>query len=97
LESEQLEINDVVAFIFLKHFENDFSLLSYFLQGTPLAPLLEHGHQETPWFVSGTVETQKRHSFERVLWRACRRTAFVRTAEIDADFHDPDTVRILLK
>lgn len=64
------------------------------LQGTPLPPLLEQGHQETPWFVSGTVETQKRHSFERVLWRACRRTAFVRTAEIDADFQDPDTVLI---
>ncbi|KAI1715648.1 v-type ATPase subunit family domain-containing protein [Ditylenchus destructor] len=31
------------------------------------------------------------HSFERVLWRACRRTAFVRTAEIDSEaFEDPD-------
>jgi len=62
----------------------------------PLKPLLEHGHPETPWFVAGTVETQKRHSFERVLWRACRRTAFVRTAEIDADFQDPDTVWTLI-
>nr|CAD2180426.1 unnamed protein product [Meloidogyne enterolobii] len=65
--------------------------------GMPLKPLLEHGHPETPWFVAGTVETQKRHSFERVLWRACRRTAFVRTAEIDADFQDPDTGKFTRK
>lgn len=49
-------------------------------------------HQETPWFIAGTIDTQKRHSFERVLWRACRRTAFVRTAEIESEFEDPDTV-----
>jgi hypothetical protein len=65
------------------------------LQGTPLTPLLEH--QETPWFIAGTIDAQKRHSFERVLWRACRRTAFVRTAEIESEFEDPDTVRLKWK
>uniref|UniRef100_A0A915DBS8 V-type proton ATPase subunit a n=1 Tax=Ditylenchus dipsaci TaxID=166011 RepID=A0A915DBS8_9BILA len=57
--------------------------------GTALTPLLEQ--QETPWFIAGTIDSQKQHSFERVLWRACRRTAFVRTAEIDTcEFVDPD-------
>lgn len=49
-------------------------------------------HPETPWFIAGVLDAHKRHSFERVLWRACRRTAFVRTAEIDDQFKDPDTV-----
>jgi hypothetical protein len=48
----------------------------------------------TPWFIAGIVDAHKRHSFERVLWRACRRTAFVRTAEIGDQFEDPDTVNI---
>lgn len=58
--------------------------------GTPLTPLIDQ--HTTPWFVSGTIEAAKRVAFERVLWRACRRTAFVRTAEIDELFEDPDTV-----
>lgn len=63
-----------------------------FFQGTPLTPFLEHTGSETPWFVAGVVDARKRHSFERVLWRACRRTAFVRTAEIDDTFEDPKSV-----
>uniref|UniRef100_A0A914ICX3 V-type proton ATPase subunit a n=1 Tax=Globodera rostochiensis TaxID=31243 RepID=A0A914ICX3_GLORO len=61
--------------------------------GTPLTPLLEQ--HETPWFVAGTIDTHKQHCFERVLWRACRRTAFVRTAEIETEFEDPDTGKTL--
>lgn len=63
--------------------------------GTPLTPLLEQ--RESPWFIAGTIDTQKRHSFERVLWRACRRTAFVRTAEIETYFEDPDTGKLISK
>ncbi|KAI6219820.1 V-type proton ATPase subunit a [Aphelenchoides fujianensis] len=63
--------------------------------GTPLTPLLEQ--HETPWFIAGVVDAHKRHSFERVLWRACRRTAFVRTAEIDKQFEDPDTGKLVSK
>ncbi|KAI6202062.1 V-type proton ATPase subunit a [Aphelenchoides besseyi] len=63
--------------------------------GTPLTPLLEV--HETPWFIAGVVDAHKRHSFERVLWRACRRTAFVRTAEINDQFEDPDTGKLVLK
>uniref|UniRef100_A0A0N4Z7T0 V-type proton ATPase subunit a n=1 Tax=Parastrongyloides trichosuri TaxID=131310 RepID=A0A0N4Z7T0_PARTI len=40
----------------------------------------------TPWFVAGIISAQKRFAFERVLWRACRRTAFVRTSLIE--IHD---------
>uniref|UniRef100_A0A914PSC6 V-type proton ATPase subunit a n=1 Tax=Panagrolaimus davidi TaxID=227884 RepID=A0A914PSC6_9BILA len=57
--------------------------------GTPLTPLIEQN--ATPWFVSGMIEAAKRVSFERVLWRACRRTAFVRTADIDEMFEDSIT------
>ncbi|KAI3411951.1 hypothetical protein GPALN_002007 [Globodera pallida] len=63
--------------------------------GTPLTPLLEQ--HETPWFVAGTIDTHKQHCFERVLWRACRRTAFVRTAEIETEFEDPDTGKSVSK
>ncbi|KAI6188986.1 V-type proton ATPase subunit a [Aphelenchoides besseyi] len=48
-------------------------------------------------FIAGVVDAHKRHSFERVLWRACRRTAFVRTAEINDQFEDPDTGKLVLK
>uniref|UniRef100_A0A914BXQ8 V-type proton ATPase subunit a n=1 Tax=Acrobeloides nanus TaxID=290746 RepID=A0A914BXQ8_9BILA len=57
--------------------------------GTPLTPLIDH--DATPWFVAGTIDTSKRVPFERVLWRACRRTAFVKTAEIYQEFKDPET------
>uniref|UniRef100_A0A7E4W610 V-type proton ATPase subunit a n=1 Tax=Panagrellus redivivus TaxID=6233 RepID=A0A7E4W610_PANRE len=57
--------------------------------GTALTPLI--GDETTPWFIAGTLEAVKRTAFERVLWRACRRTAFVRTAEINEVFDDPYT------
>lgn len=59
--------------------------------GTPLTPLVDQ--HLTPWFIAGTIETLKKIPFERVLWRACRRTAFVRTADIDELFEDPETVK----
>ncbi|CEF59373.1 V-type ATPase, V0 complex, 116kDa subunit family and ATPase, V0 complex, subunit 116kDa, eukaryotic family-containing protein [Strongyloides ratti] len=39
----------------------------------------------TPWFVAGIIGAQKRFAFERVLWRACRRTAFVRTTLVEIE------------
>ncbi|KAH7725553.1 v-type proton ATPase subunit a isoform 4 [Aphelenchoides avenae] len=63
--------------------------------GTPLTPLLEQ--HETPWFVAGIIDAKKQHSFERVLWRACRRTVFVRTTEIGKQFEDPDTGKLVSK
>lgn len=36
----------------------------------------------------------KKMSFEKCLWRACRRTAFVRITEIEEDFVDPLTVSL---
>lgn len=62
--------------------------------GTLLTPLVDQN--STPWFISGMIEAAKRISFERVLWRACRRTAFVRTAEIDETFEDSLTVCLRL-
>ena len=61
--------------------------------GTPLTPLVDQ--HTTPWFIAGTIETPKKNPFERVLWRACRRTAFVRTADIEEVFENPDTVKII--
>ncbi|MFH4979921.1 hypothetical protein AB6A40_006630 [Gnathostoma spinigerum] len=42
-------------------------------------------------FSTGVIRRERVNAFERVLWRACRRTAFVRTAEIEEEFLDPDT------
>lgn len=49
------------------------------------------------WFVSGTVPWEKRLVFERVLWRACRRSAFVRHAEIEEALDDPLTSNLCKK
>ncbi|GMT25004.1 hypothetical protein PFISCL1PPCAC_16301 [Pristionchus fissidentatus] len=43
------------------------------------------------WFSTGVIPVDKKISFEKCLWRACRRTAFVRITEIEEDFIDPLT------
>ncbi|CAI4227721.1 unnamed protein product [Auanema sp. JU1783] len=60
---------------------------------TPLTPLLTDNEQmENAWFVAGVIPRDKRTTFERVLWRACRRTAFVRTSDIRITVEDPETL-----
>ncbi|KAK0397677.1 hypothetical protein QR680_002214 [Steinernema hermaphroditum] len=43
------------------------------------------------WFIAGVLDFNKKLAFERCLWRACKRTVFVRTAEIEQYFEDPFT------
>ena len=43
-------------------------------------------------FVTGILAWEKRLVFERVIWRACHRAAFVRHAAIDELLEDPITV-----
>ncbi|VDN55879.1 unnamed protein product [Dracunculus medinensis] len=47
--------------------------------------------QEPIGFCTGVINRDRVNAFERVLWRACRRTAFVRTVEIEEELVDPDT------
>ncbi|CAI2350171.1 unnamed protein product [Caenorhabditis sp. 36 PRJEB53466] len=61
----------------------------------PLTPLLNS--DDNAWFVAGVLPLEKRNSFERILWRACRRTAFVRTSESSFTINDPVTLEPLQK
>ncbi|CAQ48388.2 V-type proton ATPase 116 kDa subunit a 4 [Caenorhabditis elegans] len=61
----------------------------------PLTPLL--GSDDNAWFVAGVLPLDKKESFERVLWRACRRTAFVRTSDASFTVNDPVTLEPLQK
>ncbi|ULT96043.1 hypothetical protein L3Y34_004590 [Caenorhabditis briggsae] len=61
----------------------------------PMTPLI--GTDENAWFVAGVLPLDKKESFERVLWRACRRTAFVRTSETSFVVNDPVTLEPLQK
>uniref|UniRef100_A0A1I7ZBV1 V-type proton ATPase subunit a n=1 Tax=Steinernema glaseri TaxID=37863 RepID=A0A1I7ZBV1_9BILA len=47
--------------------------------------------QTQRWFTAGVLDFSKKLAFERCLWRACKRTVFVRTAEIQEYFEDPFT------
>lgn len=47
-------------------------------------------------FVAGVLPLDKKVSFERILWRACRRTAFVKTSEESFLINDPVTVGFFL-
>ncbi len=40
----------------------------------------------------GVVDRERANAFERVIWRACRRAAFIRQAEIEEALENPDTV-----
>ncbi|VDM69995.1 unnamed protein product [Strongylus vulgaris] len=57
----------------------------------PLTPLLHDEKGENAWFVAGVIPLDKKNTFERVLWRACRRTAFVRISDITLTLEDPVT------
>ncbi|VDM37841.1 unnamed protein product [Toxocara canis] len=46
--------------------------------------------KEPMGFSTGVINRERVNAFERILWRACRRTAFVRTAEIEEELIDPD-------
>ena len=47
-------------------------------------------------FVTGVITRDKLHTFERVLWRACRGNVFLRQAEIVEPLEDPITVRYIM-
>ncbi|EGT37910.1 CBN-VHA-7 protein [Caenorhabditis brenneri] len=61
----------------------------------PLTPLLPT--DDNPWFVAGVLPLDKKESFERILWRACRRTAFVKTSDASFIINDPMTLEPQLK
>uniref|UniRef100_A0A915END3 V-type proton ATPase subunit a n=1 Tax=Ditylenchus dipsaci TaxID=166011 RepID=A0A915END3_9BILA len=42
-------------------------------------------------YIVGVISHEKVNAFERILWRACRRTAFVRYCEIEEELENPDT------
>ncbi|VDM78597.1 unnamed protein product [Strongylus vulgaris] len=63
----------------------------------PLTPLLHDEKGENAWFVAGVIPLDKKNTFERVLWRACRRTAFVRISDITLTLEDPVTLDPILK
>lgn len=47
-------------------------------------------------YTVGVIAREKVSAFERVLWRACRRTAFVRSADIDELLDNPDSVDFII-
>ncbi|CAJ0928731.1 unnamed protein product, partial [Mesorhabditis belari] len=53
--------------------------------------------KQTSWFICGVLPSDKKQVFERVLWRTCKRMAFVRMADIDYNFIDPNTLKPLSK
>ncbi|KHJ94856.1 hypothetical protein OESDEN_05206, partial [Oesophagostomum dentatum] len=63
----------------------------------PLTPLLNDEKGENAWFVAGVIPLDKKNTFERVLWRACRRTAFVRISDITLTLEDPVTLARIVK
>ncbi|VDL76685.1 unnamed protein product [Nippostrongylus brasiliensis] len=48
-------------------------------------------------FVAGVIPLDKKNTFERVLWRACRRTAFVRISDVTLTLEDPVTLAPIMK
>uniref|UniRef100_A0A1I8BDC3 V-type proton ATPase subunit a n=1 Tax=Meloidogyne hapla TaxID=6305 RepID=A0A1I8BDC3_MELHA len=55
---------------------------------------LHSAEKEPTGYVVGVILTEKVNAFERILWRVCRRTAFVRHIEIEEHLEHPETVRI---
>jgi V-type H+-transporting ATPase subunit a len=47
--------------------------------------------KEPMGYTVGVIPRDKVNAFERVLWRACRRTAFVRHSEIEEQLENPDS------
>ncbi|KAJ1362356.1 hypothetical protein KIN20_021881 [Parelaphostrongylus tenuis] len=63
----------------------------------PLTPLLNDEKGDNAWFVAGVIPLDKRNTFERILWRACRRTAFVRMSDVTFTLEDPVTLAPIVK
>ncbi|VDN04264.1 unnamed protein product [Thelazia callipaeda] len=53
--------------------------------------------KEPMGFAVGVISCDRVNAFEKVLWRACRRTAFVRTTKIEEELEDPDTGEMCIK
>nr|CAD2195795.1 unnamed protein product [Meloidogyne enterolobii] len=52
---------------------------------------LHSAEKEPTGYVVGVILTEKVNAFERILWRVCRRTAFVRHIEIEEHLEHPET------
>lgn len=52
---------------------------------------LHTAEKEPTGYVVGVILTEKVNAFERILWRVCRRTAFVRHIEIEEHLEHPET------
>ncbi|PAV58644.1 hypothetical protein WR25_10033 isoform C [Diploscapter pachys] len=63
----------------------------------PLTPLLSEETSENAWFTAGVIPSNKKVTFERVLWRACRKTVFVWTSEEELVLDDPVTLEKVRK
>uniref|UniRef100_A0A915PWN9 V-type proton ATPase subunit a n=1 Tax=Setaria digitata TaxID=48799 RepID=A0A915PWN9_9BILA len=48
-------------------------------------------------FLAGVINRDRVNAFEKVLWRACHKTAFVRTTEIEEELENPDSGETCLK
>ncbi|KAK6025170.1 V-type ATPase subunit family protein, partial [Ostertagia ostertagi] len=72
-------------------------MISWSRNDVPLTPLLSDEKGENAWFVAGVMPLDKKNTFERVLWRACRRTAFVRISDVTLTLEDPVTLAPIIK
>ncbi|KAM3725124.1 V-type proton ATPasesubunit a [Dirofilaria immitis] len=48
-------------------------------------------------FLAGVINRDRLNAFEKVLWRACHKTAFVRTSDIEEELEDPGSGKMCLK
>ncbi|KAK6111582.1 V-type ATPase subunit family protein [Brugia pahangi] len=48
-------------------------------------------------FLAGVVNRDRVNAFEKVLWRACHKTAFIRTTDIEEELENPDSGEICSK
>uniref|UniRef100_A0A914ECH5 V-type proton ATPase subunit a n=1 Tax=Acrobeloides nanus TaxID=290746 RepID=A0A914ECH5_9BILA len=53
--------------------------------------IIMRNDKEPMGFSVGVIKREKVIAFERILWRACRRNAFVRHSEIEEPLENPDT------
>lgn len=42
-------------------------------------------------YAVGVIRRERVNAFERVLWRACHHTAYVRASEMEEELEDPDS------
>ncbi|VDK73077.1 unnamed protein product [Onchocerca ochengi] len=48
-------------------------------------------------FLAGIINRDRVNAFEKVLWRACHKTAFVRTTDIEEELENPDSGEMCTK